>query len=456
MTFQPDKLQHRLDELTKKHRVPGAALAILDGDTVTEVATGVANQETGVEVTSDTLFQIGSISKVFTTTLVMQLVDEGKVELDAPVKRYLPEFEVADRTATEQVTVRQLLDHTSGIDGDHFTDTGRGDDCVEKYVASCRELGQVFEPGRFFSYCNAGFVFAGRLIEVVTGKTWDEVLRERLLQPLGMGRSCTLPEEALLHRAAVGHLPNPQNPDEIIKAPVWVLPRSVGPAGLICSTPAELLRFARLHIDGGVASDGTRLLSEDSVQQMQQPQVELPDRYTLGSHWGLGWILFEWDGRRVVGHDGGTIGQTAYLRIVPEERFAVALLTNSTTAIPMYKELYDELFSERLGVHLPQPPQATDLVDFDLSRLVGVYERENDRTEIDQVGDGLVISQQYFGILEGLTPPIEKEPCKVVDETTLLYRNPVTGEDDALVFFDFEDGRPNFLHTGARAARRSS
>src|SRR5439155_14705543 len=167
MTFDVERLEQRLRELSAKHRVTGASLAILDGDDVTEAATGLINQETGVEVTTDTLFQIGSISKVFTTTLVMQLVDEGLVELDAPVKKSLPEFRVADDKATERVTVRQLLDHTSGIDGDFFEDTGRGDDCVERYVAACSGLGQVFEPGRFFSYCNAGFVVAGRLIEAV-------------------------------------------------------------------------------------------------------------------------------------------------------------------------------------------------------------------------------------------------------------------------------------------------
>src|SRR5437764_5255618 len=124
MTFDVERLEQRLRELSAKHRVTGASLAILDGDQSIEAATGVINQETGVEVTSDTLFQIGSITKVFTTTLVMQLVDEGRVDLDAPVKTYLPEFRVADDDATESVTDRQLLDHNSGIDGDFFENTG--------------------------------------------------------------------------------------------------------------------------------------------------------------------------------------------------------------------------------------------------------------------------------------------------------------------------------------------
>src|SRR5437764_13794380 len=134
MTFDVAHLEQRLRELSAKHRVTGASLAILDGDQSIETATGLINQETGVEVTTDTLFQIGSITKVFTTTLVMQLVDEGRVELDAPVRTYLPELGLKDPSANEAVTVRHFLTHTSGIEGDRLVDTGRGDDSPERFV----------------------------------------------------------------------------------------------------------------------------------------------------------------------------------------------------------------------------------------------------------------------------------------------------------------------------------
>ena len=236
--------QRRLTALAERHRVPGAALGILRvrpgrDDELIEVACGVLNKDTGVEATTDSLFQIGSISKVWTATVAMQLADEGMLDLDAPVVEVLPELRLADPDVAKQVTMRHLLTHTSGIDGDVFTDTGRGDDCIEKYVAQLAEVGQNHPLGATWSYCNSGFSLAGRVIEKLTGGTWDKAIRDRIFIPLGLEHTVTLPEEALLHRAAVGHVS--EGTEAPVRAPVWTLPRSMGPAGLICSTAADLL-----------------------------------------------------------------------------------------------------------------------------------------------------------------------------------------------------------------------
>src|SRR5262245_37572093 len=174
-----------LEDAAKRCRVPGAALAVLHGETLFEAATGVVNAKTAVATTTDSVFEIGSITKVWTTSLVMQLVDEGRLELDAPVRRYLPELALADRAAAESITVRMLLTHTSGLDGDLFQGTGRGDDAVERYVLACAALPQLHPPLAHWSYCNAGFVLAGRIVEKLRGRTWDEALRVQLLEPLG-------------------------------------------------------------------------------------------------------------------------------------------------------------------------------------------------------------------------------------------------------------------------------
>src|SRR6516162_2665502 len=189
-----------LHDAAKRCQVPGAALAVLHGEAVFEAATGVVNMQSGVETTTDSVFEIGSITKLWTTTLLMQLVDEGRVELDAPVRRYLPEFALADLAAAEAITVRMLLTHTSGIDGDFFQSTGRGDDAVERYVLACAALPQLHPPGAGWSYCNAGFVLAGRIVEKLRGCTWDEALRRHLLAPLGTEGMGTLPEQALRFR----------------------------------------------------------------------------------------------------------------------------------------------------------------------------------------------------------------------------------------------------------------
>src|SRR4051794_13761958 len=165
MTFDYVRWQDRFDELARVHRVPGAALAVLVDGEVHELATGVLHRGTGVAATVDSVFQIGSISKVYTATLVLQLAEAGGLDLDAPVLSVLPEFAVADAEATKSVTVRQLLNHTSGIDGDFFHDTGRGDDCVARYVEACARLRQNHAPGATMSYCNSGFKILGRVVE---------------------------------------------------------------------------------------------------------------------------------------------------------------------------------------------------------------------------------------------------------------------------------------------------
>ncbi len=149
-------------------------------------------------------------------------------------------------------TIRHLLTHTSGVDGDFFDDFGRGDDCVARYVDACATLPSLFSPGDMWSYCNAGFVVLGRIIETITGMTWDEALRTRLLEPAALHDTVTLPEQALLHRAATGHFLMPSL--EITRAPRWDMPRAQGPAGSnVSATTRDLLGFARLHMDGGVA-----------------------------------------------------------------------------------------------------------------------------------------------------------------------------------------------------------
>ncbi len=311
------------------------------------------NASTGVPATTDSLFQIGSITKVWTATVIMQLLDAGLLDLDAPVADVLPELRLADPDVTKRVTVRHLLTHTSGIDGDVFTDTGRGDDCVQKYVALLADVAQNHPLGATWSYCNSGFVLAGRVIEKLTGETWDRAMKDRLFSPLGLSRTVTLPEEALLHRTAVGHVR--EDDGELTRAPVWTLPRALGPAGLINATVADVLAFARLHLTGGLAPDGTRLLSRASAAAMTELQADLPDKHTLGDSWGLGWIRFGWGGRRLIGHDGNTIGQSAFLRLLPDEGLAVTLLTNGGQARDLYEDLYREIFAELADVAMPRP-----------------------------------------------------------------------------------------------------
>ena len=451
MTIDANLWQERLAVLADKHGVPGANLAILADGEIAEAAHGVLNLRTGVEVTPDSVFQIGSISKVWTATLIMQLVDEGLLDLDRPVVDYLPDFKVADAEVTRRVTTRHLLAHTSGIDGDHFFDTGRGDDCVEKYVESCASLTQNHPLGATMSYCNSGYTVLGRILEVLRGQTWDAILRERLFAPLELTSAGTLPEEALLHRAAVGHVTPPGK--EIQVTPVWGIFRSAGPAGLIHATPREVLAFARLHLADGVAPNGTRVISEQSARAMREPQVEVPDPFTLGSHWGLGWILMTWSGRKVYGHDGGTIGQSAFLRIVPDAGVAVCLLTNGGHTQDLFRDLYNEILGELAGIQLPPRPQPNpDATGLDLDRYVGRYARESVEITIARAGDHLTAQLKSTGPLASALASDDPPPLDVlpVDDRVFVTRQPGDESWTPLVFFTLDDGS-SYLHFGARA-----
>jgi dipeptidyl aminopeptidase/acylaminoacyl peptidase/CubicO group peptidase (beta-lactamase class C family) len=456
--------QQRLARLAEKHRVPGAQLGILrlgaDGspDELLETAYGVLNVRTGAPATTDSLFQIGSITKVWTATVAMMLVDEGLLELDGPVAEVLPELRLADPDVTKSVTLRHLLTHTSGIDGDVFTDTGRGDDCLEKYVDVLGEAGQNHPLGATWSYCNSGFALLGRVIEKVTGQTWDQAMRERLYAPLGLDHTVTLPEEALMFAAAVGH---DEQDGELVPAPAWQLPRSIGPAGLVTSTVADVLAFARMHLTGGLTADGTRVLSEESAAAMAAHQADLPDKIVLGDSWGLGWIRFGWDGQRLIGHDGNTLGQAAFLRVLPDPDngggFAVTLLTNGGQTRDLYEDLYREIFGELAGVELPErfaPP--AEPVAVDIAPYVGVYERASVRMDVEEGPDGPLLRTTLTGPLAALVPdPVEEHPLVPVGPALFAVKPPEAETWAPVTFYELPTGE-RYLHFGVRATPRVS
>lgn len=411
--------QARLDELRVEHHVPGASLALLVDGTVHELASGVLHRGTGVEATTDSVFQMGSIAKVYTATLIMRLVEAGELDLEAPVVDVLPEFSVADAEATKAITTRQLLSHTSGLTCDFNHDSGRGDDCLAKYVEAAKDVALDCPPGTAISYSSVGYNVLGRIIEVVTGKVWDEALKDLLLTPLGLTHTMTLPEEALRFRAAMGHLGEAgQDPDP---APSWdLMPRSAGPYGRVIASAGDLARLARMHLDGGVAQDGTRVLSAETAALMQRRVVDSPDKWTVSADgWGLGWTLYDWNGVQGYGHDGASIGQYAYLRVVPSAGVAVALLTNGGGARELYAALYRELLAELAGVTMPEPfapPAEPPTVDY--GPLVGTYQREGVViTVTEQDGAGHLV-YEFVGGMKDFSEPLE---CDLVPVTETVF-----------------------------------
>ncbi len=433
----------RLDTLISSYDVPGAALGILHDGQIHAVAAGVLSRGTLAEATPDSLFDSGSISKVWTTTLAMQLVDQGALALDTPVAQVLPEFAVADSVVSRSTTLWHLLTHTSGIDGDIFLDTGCGDDCLERYVAELVHIGQVHPVGLTFSYCNSGFMVAGRLVEVLTGTTWETAIRERLIDPLRLGSTTPTVDERIAYRAAVGHsvVGSEQAP-----LPASAMPRSAGPATGIVTTVRDLLAFTQMHLSGGVAVDGTRVLSAGSAQEMADWQVDLPDR-TKADSWGLGWMRLNWNGHLLIGHDGGNMGQVAFLRIMPEKRFAVALFTNGGDAYGLYHDLFAEVFSALADVTMPGPvaPPAEPM-SIDPGPYLGRYERTGFEAEVQQRNGRLTLRWGSTGSIAKLVGGgFVEQPLVPVGEGRFVTRPEGASTWDPVLAYSLCDGT-RYLH----------
>ena len=399
----------RLDDLARELGVPGASLAIWKDGELFEHATGVINKRTGVDATTDAIFQIGSITKLMTATLIMQLVEEEALALNDRVIDHLPAFGVADPDTTANVTIADLLTHTSGIDGDFFENTGTGEDKVERFVLACRALPTLHPRGELFSYCNVGFTLLGRIIELKRGSTWESVIKRWLFDRLGPTTFVRYADETLRHRAAIGHVP-PSAGAESDVVPFAYLAKSAAPAGSVVYAAArDLIAFGRTVLGKGVAPTGTSVLQRQTLASMTTARVDLP-AHCMCRSFGLAFMLFDWNGTQVVGHDGATIGQQAFMRIVPSRDAVVVLLTNGGFATELYWRLFPEIFADAFDIRMPARPQPS-IQALDATKWTGTYRKYSQEIIVDRDNGDLKatlrglrygIPQQHF-VLEPVT-----------------------------------------------------
>src|SRR5512138_3014223 len=296
----------------KRLQVPGVSLGIDHKGEELAAGFGITSVEHPLPVTVDTLFQTGSISKTFTGTVMMMLVEQGKVDLDAPVKRYIKDFKVQDRQVTQKVTVRQLLTHMGGWVGDYFNDFGNGDDALDKMVKDIANLPQVQPLGTIWSYNNTGFNVASRIIEVVTGKPYEQAMQEMLLDPLGLDMTFFYHSDILFtHRFVVGHQ---KVKDQVEVARPWAIGRAGNGVGGVVSTVRDLLKYARFHLSNGKKN----VISRKSLRAMRVPQVDAGARGLMG----ITWFIRKIGDITTYSHGGATNGQHALLCFVPEKHFA--------------------------------------------------------------------------------------------------------------------------------------
>jgi CubicO group peptidase (beta-lactamase class C family) len=387
-------------ELMEKYGVPGVVVGIKHGGETRAAGLGVTNVDHPLPVTDETLFQVGSISKTFTTVIILRLVELGQLDLDAPVRQYAPEFKVADERVSAQVTVRQLLTHTAGWFGDFFHDTGAGDDAMARYVADMAELEQITPLGGAWSYNNAAFYLAGHIIEVVTGRRYEAVLEEWLLGPLGLAQTFLDPGDLMTYRFAVGH---EMGDDGTEVARPWPLPRAAYPVGGITCSVHDLLRYARFHMGDGTAEDGASVLAPASLALMQTPQALIWGE----EHIGLSWFIEEIGGSKLLHHGGGTKGQVSLLTLAPARDFAMAIFTNADRGGQITYKVTERALKQYLAIEIPEP-QPTEADAQALAEFTGLYVNPSTEIELGLLGGRLIsqlIPKRGFPSLESPVPP---------------------------------------------------
>jgi CubicO group peptidase (beta-lactamase class C family) len=373
-----------VEEAAKAYGVPGISVGVLYEGANTYAGYGVTNVDHPLPVDEQTLFHIASATKSFTATALLRLAAAGRVDLDAPVRRYVPELVLADEDHAARITVRNLLNHTAGLDW-NLIDTDEGDGSLSGFVAKLGSLSLIAEPGARASYSQAGYNILGRVIENITEQSYEKAMAELVLAPLGLNDTVYGLDEVVRRKFAIGH--NREEDGSLRTATPWKAypagARGNNPGGGGVSTTRDLLRWARFHLGEAVGA-GKTVLSVEDRRVMQQPSAELRGS-SLGDAFGFGWFLKEIGGVATFGHGGSGNGQFSEMLVVPERGFAIAVLSNSQEGYQLNQAVVKWALEHYLGVAEADP----EPVRYDAARnreVVGRY--EIDAMDLDIADDG--------------------------------------------------------------------
>ena len=426
-----------LSEIAHKHLIPGAQLAIHEAGSTKVWETGELEIGTGRRVTTDAVFPVGSITKCFTATVAMMLVDDGDVDPDGPVTAHVPEV----GEPGDALTLRQLLSHTSGLADMPGLD-GTGSPTLRRYAASqvC-ESNVVLPPGGGFSYSTLGYTLAGRIIESVTGMPWTDAVESLLLRPLGIGAAFTVPPLAAETRrpGATGHSASAATgrvrPVRQSAGP------AVAPAGGLALSAADLVRFGLLHLGRGPAC----LLTEAAAGQMRQP-VPRTRAYGLADAWGMGFALYRQQAADWAGHDGNADGTSCYLRMDPASERVIAVTSNANSGAALWRDLQAELARAGVPIDPPRDPSA-DVPAPPPADAAGRYANGDLAYEVTADGSGQLSMSMDGGDLMPLTPHAD---------LTFSVADPESAEPlfGGRFVRDPATGRVHGMQAGGRFARR--
>ena len=448
-----DALVWLADAKMKEYGVPGVALGVVSGGDVYVRGLGVTNVEDPLPITPHTVFPIASISKTFATTAMLRLVEQGKVDLHAPVRKYLPEFRVRDEEVSRNVTVWHLLTHLGGWEG-QVSGPERGTDTLRNFVGSINDLMQVAPPGKAWSYNNAGFSVAGRVIEVGSGTSINRAISDLVFKPLGLEHAGTTAGDFIVNRFAAGH--TTRDGQTLLQRP-FTPSTSVTAGGVgLCIT--DLVTYARFHMGDGSAVNGERVLKRESLEQMRAVQAH---KQGTDDDIGLAWHIRQVGPIRTFGHGGTLGGHILLLEIVPERNFGIAILTNSNAGWRLIQDVEREALKSYLGAaHAPNQaiahrglletlPSVQPLTPQpDPSPYVGAYARPNNSYVVRAGGGKLIVEDRPNSGGSGTESPVAfYGPDRLV-----VTDGPDRGQ--SIEFVRDDTGRVNWIRVVGRVAVR--
>jgi CubicO group peptidase (beta-lactamase class C family) len=372
-------------ELKQTH-TPGAAIAIVKGEQIVFAkGFGVANIETGAPVTPDMLFRIGSITKMWTATLLVTLAEKGRVNLQEPIGTYLQGLS----PRLSRVTAHQLMTHTAGMIDESPSYGLHDESALGATVRSWQDDYCFLPPGKVFSYSNPGMAVAGLLAEVTGGKPYAQLMSERLFQPMGIKTATFRPTEAMTRPLSQGHMAE-KNKTLVVRpctdnAGYW-------PSGFMFANVYDLARFAIAFINQGQI-EGAQVLSPSVIAKLSTPYVDAP---AMNCRVGYGLFIKEARGARVLVHRGGIEGFGSTFIMVPAYKFAVILLANNTEV------MLNQTAAKAMELFLPPPPKEKEkksssvvmpLTAKEMSDWAGIYQNPFATLELLAKDDNLFFKQ---------------------------------------------------------------
>lgn len=418
--------------------LPGMVIGTLhDGEYETQTF-GVKDVNGVDTVVTDTVYGIGSISKVFTATLAMRLVQKGLLDLDRPVVRYVPTLTLTDQDARQSVTMRHLLTHQAGFEGDGFIENGTDENALAEWVGGFTDLQQVTPAGATWSYSNTGFGLAGYVIAQISGWSYEDAMRSEVLAPLGLART-GFGQPPAFENSATGYEFGKDGATEL--RVISGCARSSNPAGGLVSTAPDLLRFAAAHL--GLLSE-VPFLSDDLRRSMQTPQADV----SAVEKWGIGWGLkLEGGSEWSVEHGGWFNGFRAQLTLLSSINSALVILTTGPKGHEAIEHVQGMLLEDVFGIHEIEPDEASS---FARPHRTGLYTQSHIRAEFftDEADElTMYLKTKWHG--EESSDPVVCPMMRVSDDEYV-----VSGGEFVRSRVTFVDHIPGSAGSGVRVLNR--